>query len=193
MPGIRSAMLKRLLPWLLAAAAIAAFLVVSLPLLAERMVLPPLLAGAGLTGLRVQVSRFGPNGCTIHLAGRPEAPPPAVSGNVRIDWTVFGLLRGRIDGITCDSFLLDAGRFRTSRQPRSNGVGFPLSSTASGLPIPSLSSRAITAPWPFRSPLRPGGRRSGRPGGNRSGTVPISASACRSWTSISPMITGKGA
>lgn len=109
MPGISSAMLKRLLRWFLAAAAVTFLLLVSLPLLMERIVLPPLLAGRGITGLQLQVSRFGLNGCTIHVAGRPDAPPPAASGNFRIEWTLSGLLRGRLDSITFDSLLLNTG------------------------------------------------------------------------------------
>lgn len=135
-------MLKRLLPWLPAAAAVTVLLVVSLPLLVERIVLPPLVAGTGYAGLRIDVSRFGLNGCTVHVAGRPEAAPPVVTGTVRIDWTVAGLLRGRVESVTGDSLFLHAG-FPPDGEispPRSRNS----SAAASGWGGPPVSVERIT-------------------------------------------------
>ncbi|MCL7487538.1 MAG: YdbH domain-containing protein [Desulfobulbaceae bacterium] len=78
-----------------------------LPLLVQELVLPPVLARAGLAGYDLSISRLGLYGCSLHIAGQPQLPPPVVSGSIRIAWTPSGLLKRRIDKISSNGLQIN--------------------------------------------------------------------------------------
>ena len=95
--------------WLLPLCCTAAFILLlaaTLPLQVEHFFLPRILDNAGLAGYRVAVSRFGPRGCTLHLAAAPE-DGLVRAGTLRLDWTMAGLLRGRLQRLTGDGLLVN--------------------------------------------------------------------------------------
>ncbi|GAB4347065.1 MAG: hypothetical protein Kow0089_24620 [Desulfobulbaceae bacterium] len=98
---------------------------VSLPAVAERFILPPLLARAGLDGGAVSVSRLGLRGCTLHLAGTGRSFPASVA-RIRIDWTPAGLLHRRIDRVAADSLLINLDDLpRTPSAQSGNAFSLP--------------------------------------------------------------------
>lgn len=124
-PGPRR---KWLLP-LCGTAAVILLLAATLPLQIEHLFLPRLLDNAGLAGYQVAVSRFGPRGCTLHLAAAPEGALVS-AGTLRLDWTVAGLLRGRLQRLTGDGLLLNPA-FPGSRPSAQK----PAEHDAGGLPL----------------------------------------------------------
>jgi hypothetical protein len=136
MPRIRPGVPGKPLFWLLSAAAVVLVLVLALPFFVERLILPPLLNRTGFADQRLMVSRFGINGCTIHIAGRPGGPPLLTSGNAHLQWTLPGLLQRRLDGITFDGLLLDPGRlFGRKNSSQSSPAAFRPSPEGIGLPL----------------------------------------------------------
>ncbi|MFZ5799028.1 MAG: intermembrane phospholipid transport protein YdbH family protein [Thermodesulfobacteriota bacterium] len=94
-----------------------------LPLLVEQVVLPRVLENAGLAGYRAAVSRFGPRGCTLHIT---ETPKNAFfsTGTLQLDWTVTGLLRGRVQRMAGIGLLINAAPPAFDRSPaKSPGTG----------------------------------------------------------------------
>ena len=92
---------KWLLPAALALAIV--FLAVSwLPFFVEQAVLPRILVKSGLAGYRITVHRFGIDGCSLQLTGRPDNFSIVTAGNIRIQWTLPGLLQKRLDSLALD-------------------------------------------------------------------------------------------
>ncbi|MHB8808881.1 MAG: hypothetical protein ACYC9M_02555 [Desulfobulbaceae bacterium] len=119
---------KWLLP-LCCAAAFILLLAATLPLQVEHFFLPRILENAGLAGYRVAVSRFGLRGCTLHLAAAPENGLVR-SGTLDLDWTIAGLLRGRLRRLTGDGLLVNP-TFSAPQPPAKKTAG----SDAGGLPL----------------------------------------------------------
>lgn len=95
--------------WLLTLCCAAAFILLlaaTLPLQVEHFFLPRILDNAGLAGYRVAVSRFGLRGCTLHLVAAPENGLVR-AGTIGLNWTIAGLLRGRLRQLTGDGLLLN--------------------------------------------------------------------------------------
>lgn len=133
---IRPGLFRKTLLWLLSAAAAVLLFVLALPFLVERLVLPSLLNTTGFADQQLMVSRFGFRGCTIHIAGRPGTEPLLASGNVRLHWTVSGLLRRKLDGVTGDGLVLNSGRLAGRKNsPRSSPDASPASPEGTGLPF----------------------------------------------------------
>jgi hypothetical protein len=142
--------------WLLPLCCTAAFILLlaaTLPLQVEHLFLPRLLDNAGLAGYRVAVSRFGPRGCTLHLAAAPEGALVS-AGTLRLDWTVAGLLRGRLQRLTGDGLFLNPA-FPGSRPSAQK----PAEHDAEGLPLLidriELRNSFLALPFNGRSFLLP--------------------------------------
>ena len=106
--------------WLYAFLLLATFLVLLVgffPLLVEEFVLPPVLAKVGLADYKFSISRLGLNGCSLHIAGRPNFSSPVVAGNIRIDWTPSGLLQRRIEKISSNSLQVNLVGLPTREVP----------------------------------------------------------------------------
>lgn len=82
------------------------FVFLSLPLFVEHIILPPLLAKIGFSNYQVEVSRFGPAGASLHLTAY-DIDAAVTSGTVRIEWTIPGLLKHRLDQVVLTGFLVD--------------------------------------------------------------------------------------
>ncbi len=103
MPGI----IKK---WLYAILLLAIFYVLLagfFPLLVEKFILPSVLAKAGLSGYDFSISRLGLNGCSLHVAGRPQFSSPVVAGNLKIDWTPSGLLLRQIKKVSSNGLQIN--------------------------------------------------------------------------------------
>ena len=106
------------------------------PLLVREFILPPVLARVGLDGYEFSLSRFSMTGCSLHVAGRPQFPPPVVAGNIRIDWTPSGLLRRRIEKVSSNGLqinLVDLPAANNSAREKSGPQKLPAESTT--LPV----------------------------------------------------------
>ena len=117
--------------WLLlcCAAAFTLLLAATLPLQVEHFFLPRILGNAGLAGYRVAVSRFGLRGCTLHLVAAPENGLVR-AGTIGLDWTIAGLLRGRLRQLSGDGLLVNpassAPKLSAKKSAGDSARGLPL-------------------------------------------------------------------
>ena len=91
--------------WLILAVFVLALLSLAVcwfPFFVEKTVLPRILAKNGLAGYQVAVHSLGIHGCSLHLIDRPDNFPFISSGNLRISWTVKGLLQRRLNSLVFD-------------------------------------------------------------------------------------------
>jgi hypothetical protein len=93
------------------------------PLLVGEFVLPPVLAKVGLSGYEFSISRLSLNGCSIHVAGRPQFSSPIVAGNIRIDWTPSGLLHRRIEKISSNGLQINLVDLPPTKPPSQMNPG----------------------------------------------------------------------
>lgn len=103
MPGKRGKWLYAILSLCI----LLALLIGYAPLLLEELVLPPLLQRAGLEQYRIAVSRLGLSGCTLHISGREDFPPPVIAGTIRIAWSPRGLLEKKLEAVEGDSLQIN--------------------------------------------------------------------------------------
>lgn len=124
-PGPR----RKWLRLLCCAAAFILLLAATLPLQVEHFFLPRILNNAGLAGYRVAVSSFGPWGCTLHLAAAPKNGLVR-TGTLSLDWTIAGLLHGRLQRLSGDGLLVNpafsAPQSSAKKSPGDDTGGLPL-------------------------------------------------------------------
>jgi len=102
MPGLSTGRLQKWLTFVVLFLAVILLISFSLPLLAEKFLLPRLFPSEVATQYRVGIYRLGLKGCTLNISGRSEAQPLITTGNIRIEWTLSGLKNGRIDLLFLD-------------------------------------------------------------------------------------------